>query len=621
MPYTATQLRAMYSALHIGLVPDQATGAALDAMALESANGTRTDTSARAVLINGADSDTAVAALSYQFFTGAGPSAAGLSFLVNSGANPTDLNDSYYRGFNIENRYINFAANLGVVGEGVAGFSAAYGGVSFAQAVDTAYEKIIGSSYALAVGVNPAAAKADIAGRAAYFTALANQSYSTGTQIDLAAKAGMVGYIMAEAMKADVGVYAAAMNRYSLGLMDGSAVYSRDLLAAYPSTPATVSPVGGGSSTPAPAPNPNPNPTPTPAPTPTPSDPPATPASPPGAVVTNLPPGNNIFVAPAGDNTITAGNGDNTITAGGGNDIITSGSGNDTINAGNGTNFVNGGDGNNTITTGTGNDTLIGGTGNDTLSAGDGTNLVYTGAGNDTVTTGTGADIITMGANLASLDTVSAGAGTDILKVSGTLAGVAFTSVTGVEILDLTGPANVTLGAQGMSAGIVTVTNSGNGGVILDAGAYTIPLTVTTGSGDDTLIGGTGADTLDGGAGVDSLNGGTGSDRFVFSTVDADTDAVLTTVTDIVSGGFVSGADRLDFTLPGTVGDFQKVLPPALSLAAFSAAADAALNGTVQYYFGVVGADGYLAMDVDGIGITALIKMTGVTDMVFGDIV
>ena len=614
MPYTAPQLRAMYSAVHLGLVPDQVVGGTLDVMAAETASGARTDLSARAFLINSADNDTAVATLSYQFHTSAGPSAAGLSFLVNSAQNATDLNDPYYRTFNLENRYINFSTNLGVVGEGTAGFAATYGGLSFAQTVDVAYEKIIGTSYATAAGINTTAAKADIVSRAAYFTALAKQGFSTATQIDLAAKAGVVGYIMAEAMKADVGVYAAAMNRYSLGLIDGTAPYSRDILVAYPSTPATVSPVGGGSSTPTPAPTPTPTPTPS-------TDPTVTPPSGPGAVITALPPGNNIFNAPAGDNTITAGSGDNTITSGGGNDIITSGSGNDTINAGNGTNFVNGGDGNNTITSGTGNDTLVGGSGNDTLSAGEGDNIVVTGSGNDTVTTGAGNDIITLGPNLASLDTISAGAGSDILKVSGILAGVAFTSVTGVESLDLTGPSNVTLGAQGMAAGIVTVTNSGNGGVIVDAGAYTIPISITGGSGADTLIGGTGADVLVGGAGVDSLNGGTGSDRFVFSDVDADTNAVPSAISDIISGGFVSGADKLDFTLPGTVGDFQKALPPAASLAAFIAAADVALNGTVQYYFGVFGADGYLAMDVDGNGISAVIKMTGVTDMAFGDII
>ncbi|WP_269713794.1 hypothetical protein [Caulobacter sp. NIBR2454] len=601
----------MYSALHTTLVPDQATGIVLDAISAETIAGLRTDASARAFLINGADKDTAVAALTYQFHTGEVPSAAGLAYLVNSGTNPTDLNDAYYSGFNLENRYINFSTNLGVVGEGAASFTATYGLLSFSQTVDAAYEKIIGSTYAAAAGINALAAKADISSRAAYFTALANQNFPTSTpaQQDLAAKAGVVGYIIAEAMKADVGVYAAAMNRYSLALMDGTAVYSQDLLLAYPSTPVTVPPVGS----------------------PTPPDPVVVPdpdededdggGGGPTPVTTNLGAGDNVFVAMTGDNIITAGPGSNTITTGPGNDTITTGMGDDTVNAGDGVNVINGGDGNNTLTTGSGNDTITGGAGNDTISAGDGDNLVTSGAGNDTITTGAGADVIVMGTNLTSTDTISAGAGTDIMRVSGTLAGVAFTSVTGVDVLDLTGASNVTLGAQGMAAGISSVTNSGNGGVIVDAGAFTTSITLTGGSGADTLAGGTNADVLDGGAGVDILNGGTGSDRYVFSGVDADTDVVLTAITDEIAGGFVSGADTLDFTVAGTLANYQEVLPPAVDLTAFIAAADTALNGTVQYYFGVVGADGYLATDADGDGVTTVIKLSGVTDMASGDIV
>lgn len=59
----------------------------------------------------------------------------------------------------------------------------------------------------------------------------------------------------------------------------------------------------------------------------------------------------------------------------------------------------------------------------------------------------------------------------------------------------------------------------------------------------------------------------------------------------------------------------------AASVATFIAAADAALDGTVDYYFGVVGGNGYLATDSDGNGITGIIRQVGVTDMAFGDIV
>ncbi|MDB5457896.1 MAG: rsaA [Caulobacter sp.] len=578
MTYTSAQLRAAYSAEHMGLAPNTTTGAAIDAVALETTAGARTDISARAFVINGADQDTAVATLSYQFFTGAAPTANGLSYLVNSATNSTDLNDAYYASFNLENRYINFASNLGVVGQGATAFAATYGAMSFAQVVDAAYEKIIGATYAAAAGVDATAAKADIVGRLAYFTALANQNFATGSQVqrDMAIRAEVVGYIMGEGMKADVGTYAASMNKFSLALLNGTATYGADLTLTYPTTAATVRPVGDDGTAPGGGTG--------------------------GATTTNLGSGNNIVSFGDAANIITAGDGNNTITAGNGGNTITTGNGN------------------NTISTGTGADIITTGSGNDTINAGDGANLITSGGGLDTITTGTGADIIVMGVNLASTDTITAGAGIDILKVGGLLADVAFTSVTGVEILDLAAGANVVIGATAMTGGVRTVTNSAGGGVTLDAGGYTTPIAINGGTGADTLSGGTGADTLTGGAGVDTLNGAAGSDLYVFSDTDSDTDLVLTSVTDIIAGGFIAGADKLDFTVAGTVGNYQEVLTVAASLAAFSAAADAALNGTTQYYFGVVGADGYLAMDIDGTGITAIIKMAGVTDLAFSDI-
>ena len=50
-------------------------------------------------------------------------------------------------------------------------------------------------------------------------------------------------------------------------------------------------------------------------------------------------------------------------------------------------------------------------------------------------------------------------------------------------------------------------------------------------------------------------------------------------------------------------------------------AADLALNSTVDFYFGVVGVNGYLVQDDNGTGHTNLIKLSGVTDMDYSDIV
>jgi len=129
----------------------------------------------------------------------------------------------------------------------------------------------------------------------------------------------------------------------------------------------------------------------------------------------------------------------------------------------------------------------------------------------------------------------------------------------------------------------------------------------------------TGTQTLDvtivGGNGVTAS---TASDTFVIG--DTDVDELLSMVTTVIDGGFVTNIDKLNFTTAGSGLNYIEVLAPAANLAAFTAAADTGLNGTVQYYFGVVGSDGYLATDTDGNGITSIVKLAGVTDMAFTDI-
>ena len=90
------------------------------------------DTTAfRAAQVQAADSTTSVATLAYEFFTGKIPGAAGLDYLVSpTGGNANNLNSTYYQTFNLENRYINFAVNLGKLGEGKDPFLAKYGGLS-----------------------------------------------------------------------------------------------------------------------------------------------------------------------------------------------------------------------------------------------------------------------------------------------------------------------------------------------------------------------------------------------------------------------------------------------------------------------------------------------------------
>ncbi|MOA57294.1 hypothetical protein D3C78_1814480 [compost metagenome] len=89
----------------------------------------------------------------------------------------------------------------------------------------------------------------------------------------------------------------------------------------------------------------------------------------------------------------------------------------------------------------------------------------------------------------------------------------------------------------------------------------------------------------------------------------------------VIDGGFASGTDKLDFTAAGSGTNYTEVPAAADDLAAFITAADDALDGTTQFYFGVVGGDGYLAQDGDGAGITNIIQLVGVTDIASTDIV
>jgi hypothetical protein len=113
--------------------------------------------------------------------------------------------------------------------------------------------------------------------------------------------------------------------------------------------------------------------------------------------------------------------------------------------------------------------------------------------------------------------------------------------------------------------------------------------------------------------GDDHVSASSGLDTFVIA--DTDVDGLFSTVLTVIDGGFAAGTDRLDFSVMGSAGNYTEVLAPVSDLAAFTAAADIALDGAKTYYFGVVGDDGYLAFDADGNGITAIIQLVGVTDI------
>ena len=264
----------------------------------------------------------------------------------------------------------------------------------------------------------------------------------------------------------------------------------------------------------------------------------------------------------SGNDTITGGDMNDKLAGGAGDDTLVGGAGNDSLTGGLGGDVFSGDGGNDTLTidnndTGT-SFTVIGGEGIDTVLVGVTTddlnlNLVdgqieivkSTSTGNNsfdatgatwsvTITGGSGKDLI-YGGDMA--DKLSGGSGDDSLIGYGEndslVGGLGVDELHGDEgddSLTIDGDDTVVQG----DAGIDTVTVAvGSGAVSLnladgdiekvsataslanntfDAADATWAVSITGGSGHDTLLGGSGNDTLTGGAGDDSLSGGDGND-------------------------------------------------------------------------------------------------------------
>ncbi|WP_369061008.1 hypothetical protein ABOZ73_04305 [Caulobacter sp. 73W] len=191
-------------------------------MAGKVSGGLSTDAAIAEVVVKARET-TSVATMSYQFFTGKVPGGDGLDYLVAvDGPNPNNLNSAYFQNFGLENRYINFAVNLGRDGEGKAAFQAAYGSLKLFDATREAYKTIFGAA--------PTDEKIHtlIDTRIDYFAAYggSKDADSIGT------KAAMVGWLLAEAVKGDVGVMARSNTAWLTDLADGSAGYGVNLLDA-----------------------------------------------------------------------------------------------------------------------------------------------------------------------------------------------------------------------------------------------------------------------------------------------------------------------------------------------------------------------------------------------------
>ena len=232
---SASALAADYTALtfvDLSLAPT-ADQAAVAGLAAQVQAGSATLAQAVAQLAPLAAGTTSVAETTYAFFTGLTPSEAGLEYLIGSPSSATGLAGSYYQGFSTENRYINFAVNLGKVGEGAAAFSATYGALSVADTATAAYTAIFGTA--------PSAAQVSsflndsvpngLGGTETRLAYLAG--YGGDGQAGLGTKAALVGWLLSQAVSSGVGAYATADAHFLQELASGSATFHVNLVGAY----------------------------------------------------------------------------------------------------------------------------------------------------------------------------------------------------------------------------------------------------------------------------------------------------------------------------------------------------------------------------------------------------
>lgn len=196
--------------------------------------------------------------------------------------------------------------------------------------------------------------------------------------------------------------------------------------------------------------------------------------------------------------------------------------GDDTINAGGGDDQVWGDNHVSNplvVSIGTRNDTLFGQEGNDTLFGQEGDDIIWGAdaklgvvfsSDDDTLDGGDGIDEVrqTVDADQALTDTSLSGQGTD--------------SLTAFEKATLVGGASANL---------------------IDASAFSGPLSLVGKEGNDTLIGGAFADTLAGGFGDDLLQGGADDDTYLFGSLNPNV-----VETDTVDEASLGGVDTLDFS-------------------------------------------------------------------------
>lgn len=304
------------------------------------------------------------------------------------------------------------------------------------------------------------------------------------------------------------------------------------------------------------------------------------------------------FAAISGFQNVTGGNGADTIYGDSNANILLGGNGADLIGGGLGADTLNGGGGIDTasyadesedmfidlaagtgrrgsaaaavedtlvsienVTGGFGADTIVGNGAANTLDGGDGDDTLTGGGGSDAINGGAGADTIiyTFGNGV---DTIDGGADIDTLNILGTgAANTLNVTFDGLAITAFTGGAlsSVEIVNVNLDAGVDTLTYTTSANVVVDLaagaatgfGAIAGVENVTTGSGDDTLVGDAGANRLAGGAGNDTYYAELGDT--IVEAANAGIDFVYTS-----SNSFTLAANIENLTFTGA-GDFTGV--------------------------------------------------------------
>ncbi len=223
--------------------------------------------------------------------------------------------------------------------------------------------------------------------------------------------------------------------------------------------------------------------------------------------------------------------GDDTMHGNGDDDLVVGGAGNDTLRGGQGVDTLQGGKDDDTLFGDQGNDTLEGGDGDDTLSGGTGDDILDGGAGDDRLEGGSGSDTLIGGVGSDTADFGTYGFDVDVYMYFGhadTVFGT--TTLSGIENVTTGIGDDYVLGTSGanhiqtdkghdtvfgLSGGDTIWTALGND--FVDAGAGDD--SVSTAGGNDEVLGGAGEDTIIGAAGADVLRGGDNDD-----TIDAGVD-------------------------------------------------------------------------------------------------